>query len=107
MSFRSTVIRVFPAMLLVVSLSVATLADTIRLKDGSIIKGKIVGFAGGKFTVSIGEGTRKRQMTFAAGEIETISFESTRDPASIVTASNRTVSSPRPAPNNPPPAVSE
>jgi PA-IL-like protein len=56
-------------------LSVAAFADTLRLKDGSIIKGRIVGFSGGKFTVTVGEGTRSRQMTFDASEVESIQFE--------------------------------
>lgn len=51
-------------------------ADTVRLKDGSIIKGKIVTFSGGKFIVAIGEGSRKREMTFASAEVESINFDS-------------------------------
>lgn len=81
MSLRSNVVRVLPALLLIASLNVATLADTIRLKDGSIIKGKITGFSGGKFTVAIG----KRQMSFSAGEIESIDFDS---PLNQTTAAN-------------------
>lgn len=61
------------AILSLISLSV--LADTIRLKDGSIIKGKIVRFAGGRFSVEIGDGSRKREMTFSADEIESIQFD--------------------------------
>ncbi len=57
-------------------MSVAAFADTLRLKDGSIIKGRIVTFGGGKFTVVIGEGTRQRQMTFDANEVESIQFDS-------------------------------
>jgi hypothetical protein len=56
-----------------------TFADTIRLKDGSIIKGKIVNFNGGQFTVLIGDGSRQRKMNFYADEIDSIDF----DPASI------------------------
>jgi len=48
------------------------LADTIRLKDGSIIKGKIVSFAGGSFTVKIGD----REMTFNSADVESIQFDS-------------------------------
>lgn len=99
MSLISNVVRVLPALLLVVSLSSAALADTIRLKDGSIIKGKIVGFAGGKFTVSIG----RRQMTFAAGEIESIDFDAPQNYQAIVPASDRNASSVRPAQKDPPP----
>jgi hypothetical protein len=59
----------------VVLLSVAAYADTIRLKDGSTIKGRITGFSGGKFTVTVGEGTRRKEFTFSAGEIESIEFD--------------------------------
>ena len=56
-------------------LSFSVLADTIRLKDGSIIKGTIVGFADGRFTVAVGEGTRRRELTLAADEIASIDFD--------------------------------
>ena len=105
MPFRSNVLRALSAFLVVISLSVVTFADTIRLKDGSRVKGKIVGFASGKFTISIGEGSRKRQMTFAAAEIESIDFESPRDQGSIVTASDRTASAVKPVRNDPPPST--
>jgi len=61
-------------------LSLSIFADTIRLKDGSIIKGTIVGFADGRFTIAIGEGSRRRELTFLADEIASIEFE-TRIPA--------------------------
>ncbi len=60
---------------LAIVLSSTVFADTVRLKDGSIIKGTITGFTGGKFTVEIGEGSRKRQLTFDASEVESIEFE--------------------------------
>jgi hypothetical protein len=69
--------RLVSALLLVFSTSVLTFADTIRLKDGSIIKGKIVSFGDGKFTVLIGEGSRQRQMFFFADEVESIQFDGT------------------------------
>jgi hypothetical protein len=70
------------------SLSILAFADTIRLKDGSIIKGKIINFSGGRFTVAVGEGTRQRQMTFSADEIESIVFDSPQTPATNVKISN-------------------
>lgn len=75
MHFKSRLFRLTVGLCLVFSMSVLAFADTIRLKDGSIIKGKIVTFGGGKFTVSIGEGTRKRDLTFTAEEIESITFD--------------------------------
>jgi hypothetical protein len=79
MSFKSHVFRAFFSLFVILSLSVGALADTIKLKDGSTIKGKIVGFAGGKFTIAMGNGARKRQMTFAADEIESIEFDAPQE----------------------------
>ena len=67
---------------LVFAMSVLAFADTIRLKDGSIIKGKIVSFTGGKFTVAVGEGSRQRKMSFTADQIESIQFDSPQTQAS-------------------------
>ena len=105
MSLRSNIVRVIPALLMVVALSVSALADTIRLKDGSIIKGKIVGFSGGRFTVSIG----KRQMTFDATEISSIDFDSPQDQRVIVPTSERTIttSTAKAKPREDPPIVEE
>ena len=77
MLLKSKIIRVVCAFCLVFSMTILAFADTIRLKDGSIIKGKIVSFGSGKFTVVIGEGTRSRQLSFNADEVESISFDST------------------------------
>lgn len=74
--FRSA--RFIAAIGLIVTLAVAAFADTLRLKDGSIIKGRIVTFGGGKFIVVVGEGTRQRQLTFDADEIDSIQFDAVR-----------------------------
>jgi hypothetical protein len=76
MLLKSKIIRVACAFCLVFSMTILAFADTIRLKDGSIIKGKIVSFGGGKFTVLVGSGTRARQLDFSADEVESISFDS-------------------------------
>jgi len=94
MSYKSNVLRITFAFLLVFSFGITALADTLRLKDGSTIKGKIVGFSGGKFIVAMGEGSRRREMTVAASEVDSIDFDTPRSPASNVLASNRTTSSP-------------
>jgi hypothetical protein len=67
--------RILLVTLFTLTLAAAAFADTLRLKDGSIIKGRIVGFGSGKFTVVIGEGTRQRQMTFGSDEVESIQFD--------------------------------
>jgi len=68
--------RFLTAAALIVGLAAFAFADTVRLKDGSIIKGKIVSFSGGKFVMVIGQGERQREMTFFADEIESIEFDS-------------------------------
>ena len=67
--------RVLVPLGLIIALSAAAFADTLRLKDGGIIKGRIVSFSGGRFTVSVGEGQRARQMSFDASEVESIQFD--------------------------------
>ena len=89
MSFHSRIFRGFASSFLILTLSFFAFADTVRLKDGSIIKGKIVSFGGGKFIVTMGEGARRKQMTFAASEVESIQFDS---PTQISDTSNRNAS---------------
>jgi hypothetical protein len=68
-------LRSVAALAIIAAFTVFTFADTIRLKDGSTIKGRITGFSGGKFIVAVGEGSRRREFTFTAGEIESIEFD--------------------------------
>ena len=65
MSTFRTFYRSIAAVGLMAVFVVSAAADTIRLKDGSIIKGKIVSFGDGKFTIVIGEGTRQRLQPLA------------------------------------------
>jgi hypothetical protein len=55
--------------------AVSCFADTIRLKDGSIIKGTIVSFAEGRFVIVVGEGLRRRELTLSSDEVASIVFE--------------------------------
>ena len=87
MYLKSNLFRLVFAFCLVLSFSIFTFADTIRLKDGSIIKGKIISFTGGVFTVVISDGARQRQMTFRADEIESIKFETDAAAADTVKTS--------------------
>ncbi|MGC2238257.1 MAG: LecA/PA-IL family lectin [Pyrinomonadaceae bacterium] len=84
MLLKSKFIRIVCSLCLVFSLAALVAADTIRLKDGSIIKGKIVNFSGGQFTVVFGDGSRQRKMNFYADEIESIEFDGTSMPVSVV-----------------------
>lgn len=84
MLFKSNFFRVICVLCLTFSLTVAAFADTIRLKDGSIIKGKIVSFGGGKFVVMIGQ----RQMTYLASDVESIQFDADSMPMSVKTSTD-------------------
>src|SRR5262249_1217045 len=65
------------ALTLVLALVVPSLADTIRLKDGSVIHGQVIGFKDGQFTILVG-GTkgRKGRTTVYAEDVESIEFDS-------------------------------
>jgi hypothetical protein len=66
---------VFALSVLLVSPS---LADTIRLKDGSVIRGQVVGFKDQQFTVLIGGGSKGRRgrTTVYVEDVESIEFDS-------------------------------
>ncbi|QYO61968.1 hypothetical protein [Leptolyngbya sp. 7M] len=76
MSSSSRSAAFFLSVVLMLSSVVSVFADTVRLKDGSIIKGRITDFSGGKFTIEIGEGERKRTLTFDAADVDSITFDS-------------------------------
>src|SRR3712207_6116377 len=75
-------IRRVPRMLSALSLSLllaaSALADTIRLKDGQIIRGQIVSFRDQQFTVLIGSGAagRRSRVTVYIDDIDSIEFDS-------------------------------
>ena len=92
MPFRSKTFRFVSSLLLIVSLTSLVFADTIRLKDGSILKGKIVSFDNGKFVIMIGEGSRKRQLSFMSSEIASIDFDSPTATPQNAPVTNRTAS---------------
>lgn len=75
MFFKSNFFRVASALCLALTLTVFAFGDTIRLKDGSIIKGKIVSFGSGKFVIVVGSGTNQRQLNYSANEVESIAFD--------------------------------
>jgi hypothetical protein len=78
-------------------------ADTVRLKDGSIIKGKIVSFDAGKFVVVMGEGSRRRELSFAAAEVESIRFD---EPSGAPSLANSTrTAAYEPVPKNEPAVI--
>jgi hypothetical protein len=72
-------VRLIVALLLVGSLAVVASADTLKLKNGSVIKGKVISFVQGEFTVLLDlGGSSKRstsRMIIAAEDVESIEFD--------------------------------
>src|SRR6266850_494058 len=76
---------------IVLALFVPVLADTIRLKDGSVIRGQVVGFKDQQFTVLIG-GRRSRTLIYVE-DVESIEFDSATTAAASVLANDDAPSS--------------
>jgi hypothetical protein len=57
--------------------SFLALADTIRLKDGSVVKGQVVGFKDQQFVVLVGNGERGRRsrLMLFMEDVESIEFD--------------------------------
>ena len=87
------------SILLLVSISTPLLADTIRLKDGSVIRGQVIGFKDQQFTILIGGNARGRrgQTTVYVEDVESIEFDGTSGPGTSNTIDDSS------ARNNPPP----
>jgi len=104
--------KIFPCFLslvLLMAVVLPTLADTIKLKDGSVIHGQVVEFKDGQFTVLMGSGSkgRRSRSSFYVEDIESITFDSAGVNAGVNTSSsNDTGSSSRPDEPVSPPARS-
>src|ERR1043165_270649 len=91
--------RLLLSTLLLISLSTPLLADTVHLKDGSVIRGQVIGFKDQQFTILIGGNARGRrgQTTVYVEDVESIEFDN-----------NNTSSAPNTdemTPQNTPPAM--
>jgi hypothetical protein len=102
-------VRAVVAFALVFAVSVPVLADTIRLKDGSVIRGQIVSFKNEQFTILVGSGARgrKSRITVYMEDVDSIDFDSTGNtsgPAEDNNSSQTTYQPPyqQPANNRPP-----
>lgn len=67
------------AAMLIIGTGASVHADTIRLRDGSILRGEIVAFADQQFTILVGSGVRGRRsrITIYMEDVESIIFERT------------------------------
>src|SRR3982751_5334911 len=77
-SIMSKTFRLLLAFTLLLSSAAPLLADTIRLKDGSVIRGQVIGFKDQQFTILIGGNARGRrgQTTVYVEDVDSIEFDS-------------------------------
>jgi hypothetical protein len=89
--------------LLLVSMSTPLLADTIRLKDGSVIRGQVIGFKDQQFTILIGGSARGRrgQTTVYVEDVESIEFDANSGNASTTDDGSARNNVPLSRPSNP------
>jgi hypothetical protein len=102
----------------IILLSAAVYGDTIKLKNGSIFKGKVITFNKGEFTIVLDFGSRNSgsRMTIAAEDVESIEFDADAStssaPAPVNTAPETSSARPsqeiateRPKETTPPPVA--
>src|SRR5262245_4923969 len=77
-----SLIKSITCLFLVSIFSAAVLADTIKLKDGSVLKGKVVSYNQRKFTIVVYIGGNSSRHTVSVDEIESVDFDSTESLAS-------------------------
>jgi len=72
------ILRTFYSLTLILAFFAPVVADTIRLKDGSVIRGQVIGFKDQQFTVLIGSGAqgRRSRTLIYMEDVESIEFDS-------------------------------
>ena len=90
------------AIALILSMSFAALADTIRLKDGSVIRGQIIGFREQQFIVLVGQGARGRrsQVRIYMEDVESVEFDNAGAAGAAGTIDDTSSSTQPSRPNN-------
>jgi hypothetical protein len=91
---KKFLVRSLLMLALAVGASLTVLADTIRLKDGSVIRGQIVSFKNEQFTIVVGSGTRgrKSQITVYMEDVDSIEFDSAGNASNTSGPSDNTTS---------------
>jgi len=103
------ILRPFFALALILAVLIPALADTIRLKDGSVIRGQVIGFKDQQFTILIGSGAqgRRSRTLIYVEDIESIEFDAATNSAASTLANeplagDTSVPDTQPVRSNPP-----
>ncbi len=89
------IMRPLCSLALVLALFAPALADTIRLKDGSVIRGQVIGFKDQQFTILIGAGSqgRRSRTVVYMEDVESIEFDAATTSAAASLANEDTSTS--------------
>jgi PA-IL-like protein len=100
---RSKISLAVSLLIIVLSFSLAVLADTIHLKDGTTVKGKVVGFRDQQFVILVGDGSRggrRSEMRLYPEDIDYIEFDGNSAVVPNNTSSTNTTTTPVSTSNN-------
>src|SRR5947207_5379502 len=101
---KKSFVRFLVVAAVTLSVTVPVLADTIRLKDGSVIRGQIVSFKNEQFTIMVGSGARgrKSRITVYMEDVESIEFDSAGNTSNNDEGANNSQPTYQPPANNQP-----
>lgn len=87
MKIRKPVVSLVICLAVVSLIGSAALADTVKLKDGSILKGKVVSYTQRKFTIEVYIGGAISQHVVPVDEVESVEFDSSDAGAGAISRS--------------------
>lgn len=76
MKIRKPFFVLFICLAVVSLIGSAALADTVKLKDGSVLKGKVISYNERKFTIEVSIGGAISQHVIPVEEVESVDFDS-------------------------------
>jgi hypothetical protein len=84
------ILRVFYSFVLILAVIAPVVADTIHLKDGSVIRGQVISFKDQQFTVLIGSGAqgRRSRTLIYMEDVDSIEFDSATTAAASTLAND-------------------
>lgn len=105
MSIRKTILSLAICLTVVAMLGIDALADTIKLRDGTVLKGKVISYNQRRFTIVVKIGDSTSQHDIPMEEVESIEFDAT-DTGGATLSGRSTTSAPAYSPETPSPGVS-
>lgn len=92
----------FIAFICLLFITLTANADTIKLKNGTVVKGKVISFASGSFTVALDLGSSSQsKVILDTRDVETIEFDGRGDDTSNVSSVRENISNNVPRPSAP------